>query len=155
MAEDVERWFHVTRPERVEKILREGLKLGSERNLTDAGEWADRVYGNRPVYLAREPWISGGVVFEVDASGFAVTADLPSLVSDAHAYLDETSGEVELWWEEGEEPDELLPYLFSGSIAAQLLVQDPELAQAAISVTGTAACLQSIPPERLRILASN
>ena len=71
-------------------------------------------------------------------------ADLPTLV-DYGANVEE---EI-LWWNEGEEPQELEPYLDNGEIQIFDLLNDPEVIQAAINTTGTAVVLKDIPAENI------
>jgi hypothetical protein len=74
-----------------------------------------------------------------------LVADLPSLV-DYGANVEEEL----LWWEEGEEPPELEPYLNMGEIEIFDLMNEPDVIKAAIRTTGTAAVLDDIPPDKIR-----
>lgn len=145
-------FYHVTRRDRLAAVLEEGLRLGSERHLTVAGTWANEVYGEQPVFLSRQPWLAAvgdNVLLAVDAAGLVLVADLPSLV-DAGAYLDEDG--QGLWWEEGTTPDELIPFEEPTSAVVSYAALLGEAAPQAIAVTGSAACLASIAPERIRVV---
>lgn len=148
----VEPLYHVTRRDRLEAVLTEGLRLGSERHLTVAGTWANEIYGEQPVFLSKQPWLApdgDNVLIAVDASGLVLVADLPSLV-DAGAYLDEDG--QGLWWEEGATSDELIPFEDPTSAVVSYAALLGEAATQAIAVTDSAACLVSIAPERLRVV---
>lgn len=146
-------FYHQTTAERLERILAEGLLVGSERELTDAGGWADEVYGVRPVYLSEacgwlKPACPEQPVLEIDVSGLVLAADLPSLVAEHGAYLDE-SGDG-MWWEDGALPDELV--MFADPLTDIVSFGDllAGAASAAIEVTGTAVSLVSVEPARIR-----
>lgn len=135
--------FHSTSPENVDNILSQGLKVGQESRHTQAGDWADEHYGTRPVYLSLEKKYEGQPLM-IDTSGLKLVADLPSLV-DAGANVEE---EV-MWWNEGEEPPELEPHLEQGEVQIFDLLNDPEVIEAAIKTTGTAASLENISSDRI------
>jgi len=144
--------IHRTQPDRVESILREGLRADMPVNLTDCGDWAQLWYEANPVFLAMPdaPFIAAldgaGVEIQVDATWLPLVADLPSLC--------DIGGRVEdglIWWKAGREPPALLPYLDEhGGIEIEHLI-DPgtDACRAAIEATGTAACLEDIPPDRI------
>ena len=137
--------YHSTSPENAEAILSQGLKVGRESAHTKAGSWADEHYGTRPIYLSVEQGKYEGVPLAVNTAGMSLLADLPTLV-DYGANVEE---EI-LWWNEGEEPPELEPYLDNGEIQIFDLLNDPEVIQAAINTTGTAAVLKDIPAENIK-----
>lgn len=148
--------YHVTERERLQAVLAQGLRVGSERHLTVEGVWANEVYGEQPVYLALKPWLlaaESNVLLAVESAGLELVADLPSLL-DCGAYLEEDGGG--LFWEEGETPEELLPHEdpLSAAISFQALLHDPEVRAAAIALTGTCAVLTSVPPERITLVTS-
>ena len=136
--------YHSTSPENVEAILSQGLEAGRESAHTQAGAWADEHYGTRPVYLSVEKGKYEGVPLAVNTAGMPLLADLPTLV-DHGANVEE---EV-LWWNEGEAPEALEPYLDNGELQIFDLLNDSEVIQAAINTTGTAAALKNIPPENI------
>jgi len=71
-------------------------------------------------------------------------ADLPTLV-DYGANVEEET----LWWNEGEEPSELAPYLEGGEIQIFDLLNNLEVIRAAINTTGTAAALENISSQNV------
>ena len=85
-----------------------------------------------------------GVPLTVDTAGMDLLSDLPTLVDNGASVEGET-----LWWEEGEEPQALEPYLDNGEIQIFDLLNDPEVIQAAIATTGTAVVLKGISPEQI------
>ena len=136
--------YHSTSPENAEAILSQGLKVGRESAHTQAGSWADEHYGTRPFYLSAEEGKYEGVPLTVNSGGMTLLADLPTLV-DYGANVEEET----LWWNPGEEPEDLEPYLEDGEIQIFDLLNDPEVIQAAINTTGTAAVLKDIPAENI------
>ena len=137
--------YHSTSPENVEAILSQGLEAGRESAHTQAGSWADEHYGTRPIYLSAEQGKYEGVPLTVNTAGMTLLADLPTLV-DYGANVEE---EI-LWWNEGEEPEALEPYLDNGELQIFDLLNDPEVIQAAINTTGTAVVLSDIPAENIK-----
>jgi hypothetical protein len=136
--------YHSTSPENVEAILSQGLEAGRESAHTQAGSWADEHYGTRPIYLSAEQGKYEGVPLAVNTAGVTLLADLPTLV-DYGANVEEET----LWWNPGEEPEGLEPYLEDGEIQIFDLLNDPEVIQAAISTTGTAAVLSDISADNI------
>lgn len=136
--------YHSTSPENVEAILSQGLEAGRESAHTQAGAWADEHYGTRPIYLSAEQGKYEGVPLTVNTAGMTLRADLPTLV-DYGANVEE---EI-LWWNEGEEPEALEPYLDNGELQIYDLLNDPEVIRAAINTTGTAVVLDDIPAENI------
>ena len=136
--------YHSTSPENVEAILSQGLQAGRESAHTQAGAWADEHYGSRPIYLSVEQGKYEGVPLAVNTAGMPLLADLPTLVDNGANVEDEA-----LWWNEGEEPPALEPYLDNGEIQIFDLLNDPEVIQAAINTTGTAVVLKDISPEQI------
>ena len=136
--------WHSTNSKNVPSIQKDGLQVGRTSEHTQAGSWADAYYGTRPIYLSVEKGKYEGVPLAVNTSGLELVTDLPTLV-DHGANVEE---EI-LWWNEGEEPPDLEPYLENGEIQLFDLLNDPEVIQAAIDTTGTAAALKNIPPENI------
>ena len=136
--------YHSTSPENAEAILSQGLKVGRESAHTQAGSWADEHYGTRPIYLSAEEGKYEGVPLTVNTAGMTLLAELPTLV-DYGANVEEET----LWWNPGEEPEDLEPYLEDGEIQIFDLLNDPEVIQAAINTTRTAAVLKDIPAENI------
>lgn len=145
--------YHTTSREAAEKIQEEGLKVGQvDGFFIDAGNWADEIYGARPIYLSADPEayrrhsVDEFVTFKIDVSGLSLVADLPSLV-DAGAYVDEDNKLI--YWDDPI-PDPVAAVLPKGEARFRALVNpNSPAAQAAIKITGTAAILEDIPPERI------
>lgn len=117
---------------------------GCSEGFTDAGEWADKIYKGRPVYFSMEKnrylATKGVQEYEIDISVVdteKLRADLPSLVDSGMYITEDGKG----WWEEGQEPVALKPYLKNGEIS---LIKLSKLWQPAKSVTGTLAYLGNI-----------
>lgn len=147
---------HFTHPDNVTSIIETGIGIGREPNGSKGLEWVLAFYEESPVYLTLEAsdfieaysasdW-AGYACFEVDVSGLPLVADIPSLVDKGARY---DSGMLYLKRTQALEP--LLPYADEdGWIEIEHLV-DPttDAAAAAIRVTGTAACVTPIAPDRI------
>lgn len=140
--------YHSTSPENIDFIKANGLIVGKSSAHTQAGEWADEYYGVRPVYLSISPKKYSGAVFEVEVNFLDLVSDLPSLI-DHGAYLDSDS-EV-LYWEEGTEPNELLPYMYDGQIEIFDFLNNKNVIKAAIMLTGTAAHVGNIDKKNIKL----
>ena len=150
-------WYHLTTPNRAELIEKEGLKTNQEACLTtETGKWAKEYYGTCPIYLSLEPYIKreelpewdleDAALFEVDVADMILVADLQMLI-DKGAMVDQ---DLEmLWWEENEEPEMLKDFLDDGAIEISRLLNDPDVVDAAIQTTKTAAVMGNIEPERI------
>ena len=149
--------YHRTLPERVESILRDGLKLNSEKHLTEGGVWAHEYYGCNPIFLSYDPneyKVDGSALLKVDVSGLALVADLPGL--SCSGFLVEEDGMVEYdeeddeFDEEGNLTNEDRPY---EEFSFEELVDPEEWAvEYAIQRTRTAAVLQDIEPSRITVV---
>lgn len=142
--------YHYTARERLASILEGGLQPGSPAELTLTGAWALPFYGCAPVFLttaAHEGYArEAPVMLEIEGEGLDLMADLPALV-DQGAYYDLDAGM--LWWDSKTPPPEGLP---EGIAIEELLVPGHALTEAAILATGSAASLEPIPTERIRVL---
>lgn len=113
---------------------------GRSKGFIDAGEWADQIYKGRPTYLSakkgRYPVKKGLKEYKIDLSAIdtkKLRADLPSLVDNGMYITEDKKG----WWEEGQEPSILKPYLNrNGEISLTKLAK---LWQPAGNVTKTVA----------------
>ena len=119
---------------------------GLSKGFTDAGEWADQIYRERPAYLSTEtgryPVTKGLQEYKIDLPTIdtkKLRADLPSLV-DSGMYITEDAGG---WWEEGQEPKVLEFYLNEDGEVS--LTRLSKLWRPAMNVTGTVAYLGTIP----------
>ncbi len=148
--------YHSTPPYQAEVIEANGIKVGSEGvGFMIGGNWADEVYGTRPIYLSAKPGEGGGreyegTIFEVDATGLELYPDLPTLV-DYGAYTEEDG----MWWDYDEVPPEMQNVVDSDGFIEfeEFLDPDSPARGAAIHLTGTAVVLEDIPPERIRRLS--
>jgi hypothetical protein len=149
-----QKMYHSTlQPRNAESIETNGLRVGSEEvGFSLGSNWANDVYGVRPVYLSMKPSEGGGrryegITFVVDISGLTVYPDLPTLV-DYGAYVDESG----MYWEYGEVPPEMEGVVDGdGSVSFdELLTPNSPAANAAIELTDTAVSLENIGPEKLR-----
>ena len=75
-----------------------------------------------------------------------LVADLQTLI-DKGAMVDQDS--EKLWWKENEEPEYLKGFLDDGAIEISLLLNDPDVIDASIQTTKTAAVIGNIEPERI------
>jgi len=156
-GEDTVVMYHSTTPENVEKVLANGLESGGSRSVhTDEhADWADKFYKGRPVFLSLEKGKYSGEALEVNVNGLPLVADLASVadLGGMQPSIDFTfGGGYVLEWDEGVEPQELKSIMndrMQVSIEA-MLKPGSEAAQVAIAATGTAAVLESIPPERIK-----
>jgi len=143
--------YHSTDPKNVPRIQQDGLLTGQESAHTTGGAWADEHYGTRPIYISMQKGKYEGQPLALDVSGLEVVADLPGLV-DAGAMIEEEG----LYWDLGEEPQGLEGLVDDdGMIYFEDLV-DPShpASQFAIELTGTAAVLENIPPDRIQLIES-
>jgi len=139
--------FHSTTSEKAQKILEYGLRAGITDGFTQAGSWADEIYGTRPVYLSLDPnTFKGDVVLSVDLSGIDYVADLPSLI-DYGAYVSENS----LYWEEGELPKPFTYLLNDGEFWFEEFLEPGPVRDAAVDTTRTLAVLEDIPSDRISV----
>ena len=151
-------WYHLTKLDRAELIEKEGLKINQEVCLTtETGKWAKEYYGMCPIYLSLEPYIKreelpewdleNAALFEVDVTNTPLVADLQMLI-DKGAIVDQDL--EQLWWEENEEPEMLKGFLDDGAIEISRLLNDPDIIDAAIQTTKTAAIIEDVSPEQIK-----
>tara|TARA_Y100000592_G_C5379088_1_gene272479 strand:- start:45 stop:614 length:570 start_codon:yes stop_codon:yes gene_type:complete len=143
--------YHSTDPKNVDSIQKDGLLVGRESAQTLAGDWADDFYDERPIYLSKEKGKYPGTPLAVETSGLDLVADLPSLV-DTDAYVKEEG----MYWDKGSEPDQMINIVDEDGMVYfdDLLSPGSDAAKAAIEVTGTAAVLKNIPPNRIQLTES-
>lgn len=137
--------YHRTHKSRVDDILRDGLKINSGINLTQAGTWAHEYYDCNPVYVSIKPdaysHAKESVLLKVNVESLVLVADLPGLAGTG-GYVDDDS----MYFEErgGQFIGMEIPY-------EDLLEPDTWECQYAIKYTGSAACLQDISPDRISL----
>jgi len=148
--------YHRTKVKNLKGIQKEGLKgMHTLNGLTEAGSWADKYYGKRPIYLSLDPErfeTDGDLLLQINVDGLDLVADLPSLVDHA-ANIDEDNDGI--WWEEGQEPDSLVQFIHPETEDIHIddfLNPNSPVAKAAIDLTQTAATLSDIKPSRISVL---
>jgi len=146
--------YHSTAPNRVNSILVNGLRTGEEVNLTEGGSWAHLVYKTNPIFVSSQPNKFAGVPLQVDVSGLKLYADLPSIVDETHAMIDDNM--VGFWWEENDEEnltEALRKYINEdGELSFYDILNNEFLSKLLINITQTAAILQNISPDRIQAL---
>ena len=155
-------FYHSTPPWQADVIEANGLKTNSKGiGFTVAGNWADEIYGMRPIYLSAEPGKGGGreyegATLEVDVTGLELYPDLPTLVDYGANLEEDGSG---MWWDYDEVPSEMQVSYANGAPILDpdgyieydmLLWPGDAAAKAAINLTDTVAVLQDIPPDRIK-----
>lgn len=143
--------YHSTDPANVPRIQHAGLLTGQESAHTTGGAWADEHYGTRPIYISMQKGKYEGQPLAIDIAGLALVADLPGLI-DTGAMIEEEG----IYWDFGEEPQAFMNLVDEdGMIYFEDLV-DPShpASQVAIELTGTAAVLENIPPDRIQLIES-
>ena len=149
-------WYHTTTKRNAQSILKHGLKVNSTPNYSEASlEYMKTIYGVVPIFLAKSsrPYDndSSVVVLAVGITGLELVADIPTLASNFGAYIDENFG---IWFKEGDnrytdnEEDKEISF-------EDLLNPDSAYCQEAIEKTGTAAVVQDIPPNRIKIIGNS
>ncbi|MCK9435203.1 MAG: hypothetical protein M0R32_10410 [Candidatus Cloacimonetes bacterium] len=145
--------YHNTSAENDFLIARGGLKINQEWGKTiGAQSDIEKIYGMRPVFLSLTPERFKGsrdITLAIEVSGLELVADIPSLY-DKGGYYDDNG----MWWEEEGVPLPLLDYVDEDGYIPYDFMLDPNapVCKACIALTGTAACLESIAPERITIL---
>jgi hypothetical protein len=150
--------IHLTDARNVDAILSEGLRTDMPKALTGDIDWIETCYQMRPIFLAMEDgarFIDASLgedpalaTIEVMGDNLSLVADLPSLIDLGGRY-----DEGYIIWKQGRAPQELRRFLDeSGSLEVEYLLDaDTDVCRAAIMLTGTAACLENIPPTRLSV----
>jgi len=144
--------YHNTPANLIPQILQQGLKINSPYVKSQASQWfIPEAYETRPIFLSLTPNLfkeEGDVTLSVDITGLPLVADIPSLTHYGAHYSDAKEG---IWFEEGKTPAALQEYDYDGTLYYEDLL-DPNfsLAQTCIQLTKSAACLQDIPPQRIK-----
>jgi len=154
-------FVHVTKDQLVDDVLRDGLRIGMPPDLTSECAWALRHYGNNPVFLCRldSDFYDGMSRFgyygvrphvDVDTGVLDIVADLAALIDHGGGY-EADRGRIR--WRNGREPPAMTLFLDRRSSVAISRLLDPTdpACCAAIELTGTAACMGDIPPNRLSL----
>jgi hypothetical protein len=151
--------IHLCRTDKVDAILKDGLRTGMPPDLTLDAEWALAWYETNPVFLADEDSdfvlamttygaFRDAETIDVDTAGLALVADLASLVDKGGRY---SSADGTMSWRKGRAPEGIADVLDRrGAVRIRrLLNPSSEACKAAITLTRTAACVADIGPERL------
>jgi|1_EtaG_2_1085319.scaffolds.fasta_scaffold01437_16 hypothetical protein len=149
--------YHATSPANARDILTNGLEVDAagEAGYTQVyAQWADQLYGMRPIFLSTEKGKFAGIPMLVDVSGIPLVADLAAIADLGDEPPSMEDGEL-IWWD-GVGPKELSSISSDGAVDIEsMLIPGSMEAQLAISVTGTAAVLEDIPPDRIKIATYN
>lgn len=141
--------YHVTKKQNVPSIMKNGLRGGNTSGFTLGGEWADAIYGKRPVYIALDKGLYKDIEtteLKIDLRGFRLVPDLPSLI-DLGAMV---SNNNSIYWKHDEDiPKLLMDYAEDGEIFYDDLLKNENVIRAAILSTRTAAILDSIPANKI------
>ena len=148
--------YHVTSEDRVDSIMKSGLVVNSNKGKSlGTLEYLQQVYGIIPVFLSlytkddnQKGHYSDGVLLKINVSGLKLVADVGMLVEEG-AYVEEDY----IWFEEENTPYQLESYVGdNGEIYFEDLNTNKGLIKACIDVTKTAACKQSIAPDRIQVI---
>jgi hypothetical protein len=147
-------WYHTTSPQVAQQVIKTGLKINSNFNKSQMSQdYVRRIYGMNPIYISKEQGLyKNGVVLSVDVSGMDLVVDIPTLISDYNAQLGEDYEHI--WFEEDFTPFEMFDWI-DGNGALHfddLLNPNSPVAKAMIELTKTAAVMQDIPPDRIKIV---
>jgi hypothetical protein len=160
--------YHITRPDRLPSILRDGLRPGAPVAKTDGGlvdivRWA---HGSPPVFLANRPWIrlragdwsreplideyTRSVLLRIDDRGLRLMADIPALTTDAGS----TGATAEPGGLRLAASHPLARFADTGGLLVYALLRDdPECVAAATGITATVATADIVEPRRIRAFA--
>lgn len=146
--------YHTTTIDRLESILKNGLRLNSIENYsTGSLEYMKDLYGMVPIFVSLDPDRYGhdgreSITLKIDGRGLTLVADIPSLI-DKGAYLDEEMQGV--WFKVGKNIIDPLndPETIYFS---ELLDPDNQYCERAIEATRTAAVLEDVPAGLISVL---
>lgn len=141
--------YHVTKKQNVPSIMKNGLRGGKTTGFTLGGEWADAIYGKRPVYVALDKGLykdTETTELKIDLRGLRLVPDLSSLIDLGAMVSDNNS----IYWKHDEDiPKLLMDYAEDGEIFYDDLLKNENVIRAAILSTRTAAILDSIPANKI------
>lgn len=154
-----ERLYHVSSAAAAAGLTERGIctaPIGTRRpgGLTTGGEWADSLYGVRPVYLSVRPWEieaserSAHALFEVESLKLDLklcSVDAPSLID--HGMCLNSSG---VYWEEGDPAGDQIHELLGEEIPLEGLLSSAELTKIGFELTGSLALSGDVPAEAIR-----
>lgn len=150
-------WYHTTSPQAVNEIEKSGLKINSKFNKSQASQsYVNEMYGMNPIYVSKEQGkYKNGVVLGVDVTGLDLVTDIPTLISDYGAMLGEDLTHV--WFDEDNTPFEMFDWVDGNGALYfdDLLNPNSAVAKAMIELTGTAAVMQDIPADRIKVVGKS
>jgi hypothetical protein len=150
-------WYHTTSQSSVEHILKYGLKVNSNFNKSQASQgYVNNIYGINPIYVSKEQGLyKNGVVLSVDVSGYGLVTDIPTLMASYGAHLSEDYESI--WFEEDHTPFEMFDWVDGNGALYfdDLLNPNTPVTKAMIELTKTAAILQDIPADRIKIVGNS
>lgn len=151
-------WYHVAPVVKAGRIQRQGLKLNQQPHFTNKsflqhindlpiyqGYWP--IFLMNKQALRKKYWKPGAdlALFQVDIQGLRLVVDVPSLMdSDVQAFL----AEDHLWFEET--PKQLRPFTDEDGALYYEDIYDSRVIMACSKLTGTVACAQDIPVDKIQ-----
>lgn len=146
--------YHVTHKRNIDSILKNGLLINQPTYMSQGGVWSHKIYKCNPIFLSSKPDSTSkqqliendDVVFEVNVTNLELVVDLPSLV-DWGAYISDDMDSI--WFKGGlfskfEDSDGLIWF-------DDLLNSDSDVTKNMIKITGSAAVLNNISPDKLKL----
>ena len=153
-------WYHSTKLENLDSILRLGLLTNQVANHSIGSlVYMKDIYGVIPIYVSMDPYKYNmnkrEVILEIhDIKIEELYADIPTIISSYDGLL----GEDILYFEDGKAPSKIKyiedpdDYRFSeGEISFDDLIKDRKIINDLIETTRTAALIKTIEPENIRI----
>ncbi len=143
--------YHTAPHDRLESIRKLGLQTNSPE-ACEMGNWADEIYGCRPVYLfteyERKP-SSKGIWFEVDVSGLHLAPDLPGLEYDICCIAGIDNNGVEF------DNNSLLPVELHGKFVPMSLLLKHNSRENILCILANKTCvsLNSIQPDKIVVIS--
>jgi hypothetical protein len=144
-------WYHHTKPERINSILKFGLKPNSQNNKVEDGLGAEETirelykYGT-PIFVTKDLNMfknPGDVTLKLELKESELLPDFPSLI-DSGAYVEEYGNSYILYWETS--PDgKIDPY-------KEFDIEDEGSYSELIAVTNTASTFQEILPSKIKLM---
>lgn len=147
--------YHNTDKGNLFLIQRNGLKINQEwGKTTGAQNEVEAIYGIRPIFLSATPDRFKGkndVTLVINVEGLDLVADIPSVYDKGAYYSDDMEG---MWFEEEATPFEIMDFVDGDGMIyfKDMLTPDSPLAEKCIEWTGTAACENSIEPNRISVM---
>lgn len=144
-------WYHHTKPERINSILKFGLKPNSQNNKVEDGLGAEETirelykYGT-PIFVTKDLNMfkdPGDVTLKLELKESELLPDFPSLI-DSGAHVEEYGNSYILYWETS--PDgKIDPY-------KEFDIEDEGSYSELIAVTNTASTFQEILPSKIKLM---